>query len=128
MYLLRMKKSSGGFGVSTDGEVDARGVYCAVAVASLCNILTDEVRSGCDKFISELQTFDGGFGGMWRTVNVSLALGCVQTQSVHWSDQNFQVKLGTRAMVGTPSVLSRRSTYSTTEIWIASVESWTFVL
>ena len=36
-----------------DGEVDIRGTYTAVAVAALCNILTDEFKAGIGEYVEE---------------------------------------------------------------------------
>ena len=49
--------------MTDDGEVDARGIYCALVVASMLNIITDELKSGCIEFLTSLQSFDGGLGG-----------------------------------------------------------------
>jgi len=62
-FLQRMKQPCGGFRVTDNGEMDARGLYCALSVASLCNILDDSLRENCLEFARSLQSFDGGFGG-----------------------------------------------------------------
>lgn len=46
-----------------DGEIDIRGVYCAVAVAQLTNILTPELFKNTPEWLAKCQTWEGGFGG-----------------------------------------------------------------
>lgn len=63
-FLMRMKQPDGSFTVHHDGETDLRGSYCAMAVASMCNILDDELASGVGEYVSKCQTFEGGFGAV----------------------------------------------------------------
>ena len=46
-----------------DGEMDARGLYTVMAVASMLNILTPELKRGAAEFVARCQTFEGGLGG-----------------------------------------------------------------
>lgn len=46
-----------------DGEVDIRGTYCALSVATLLNIRTPELLHGVPQFLARCQTFEGGMGG-----------------------------------------------------------------
>ena len=46
-----------------DGEVDIRGVYCAIAVAKLTNVYTPQLFANTDEWIAQCQTWEGGFGG-----------------------------------------------------------------
>ncbi|PAV76471.1 hypothetical protein WR25_11617 [Diploscapter pachys] len=62
-YLLRMKQPDGSFTMHDDGEADMRSSYCAVAVAIICDILTDELRANVAEWIAGCQTYEGGFGG-----------------------------------------------------------------
>jgi len=62
-FLMELKDESGGFRVQKDGELDTRGLYTALAVASVLNILTPELTKGCAEFVGRCQTFDGGMGG-----------------------------------------------------------------
>ncbi|XP_055879773.1 protein farnesyltransferase subunit beta-like [Biomphalaria glabrata] len=62
-YLMRMKTKEGAFKMHDGGEVDIRGVYCAVSVARLTNILTKELSDGVADFITRCQTYEGGFSG-----------------------------------------------------------------
>ena len=61
-FLLSMKQPDGGFCMHHDGECDVRGAYTAVAVASLCNVLDDELRRGTAEWIARCQTYEGGIG------------------------------------------------------------------
>lgn len=49
-----MKNSDGGFALHIGGEVDVRGSYCALAVASITNILDDQLRKDADSWIIRL--------------------------------------------------------------------------
>ncbi|XP_043266276.1 protein farnesyltransferase subunit beta isoform X2 [Colletes gigas] len=62
-FLLSRRQEDGSFSMHEDGEVDMRGVYCALAVASLTNIYTRELFKDTANFILKCQTWDGGFGG-----------------------------------------------------------------
>jgi len=61
-FLLRMKTAEGGFTMHEDGEADVRGSYTALAVASLCNLWTDELVEGAAEFVASCQTYEGGIG------------------------------------------------------------------
>eukprot|EP00551_Chaetoceros_affinis_P005611 CAMPEP_0203673754 /NCGR_PEP_ID=MMETSP0090-20130426/13669_1 /ASSEMBLY_ACC=CAM_ASM_001088 /TAXON_ID=426623 /ORGANISM="Chaetoceros affinis, Strain CCMP159" /LENGTH=485 /DNA_ID=CAMNT_0050539471 /DNA_START=52 /DNA_END=1506 /DNA_ORIENTATION=- len=52
-----------GYRMHHDGEVDVRATYCICAVASLLNILTEELKLGAIEHIVSCQTYEGGFGG-----------------------------------------------------------------
>ncbi|CAM9224600.1 unnamed protein product [Phaeothamnion confervicola] len=63
-FFLSLKDpSTGGFRMHHDGEVDVRGTYTAVAVASLLNLLTPELAADVADFALSCQTYEGGFGG-----------------------------------------------------------------
>nr|ARE68914.1 farnesyltransferase subunit beta [Epicauta chinensis] len=62
-FLWRMRQSDGSFSMHTDGEIDIRGVYCALSVASLTNILTEELVEGTFEWIISCQSYEGGFSG-----------------------------------------------------------------
>lgn len=55
--------TTGGFRMHEDGEIDIRASYCAVSVASLLNILTEELCEGVARYSATCQTFEGGMGG-----------------------------------------------------------------
>ncbi len=63
----RMDESSNklicGYRMHHDGEVDVRATYCVCAVASLLDILTDDLTSGMSNHVVSCQTYEGGFGG-----------------------------------------------------------------
>jgi protein farnesyltransferase subunit beta len=58
-----MKDPSGGFTVTPSGEIDTRGTYCAVAVASVLNLLTPELTKGTAEWIASCQRYEGGIAG-----------------------------------------------------------------
>lgn len=62
-FLMRMKTPSGGFMMHEQGETDMRGTYCAMAVASMLHILTDELVEGVPEYVARCQTFEGGIAG-----------------------------------------------------------------
>jgi len=46
-----------------DGEVDVRGTYTVIAVASLMNMLTSQLTIGVAEYVRSCQSYEGGFGG-----------------------------------------------------------------
>ncbi|CAM9772304.1 unnamed protein product [Chrysoparadoxa australica] len=62
-WFVSLKHESGGIRMHHDGEVDVRGTYTAVAVASLLNMLTPELSAGVAEYCLQCQTYEGGFGG-----------------------------------------------------------------
>lgn len=61
-FFMSVKQPDGSFLVSHYGEVDVRGLYCLLAVATLLNLLTPELLEGVPEFIASCQTYEGGFG------------------------------------------------------------------
>ncbi|KAG1143314.1 hypothetical protein G6F37_007069 [Rhizopus arrhizus] len=61
-FLMRMKQPDGSFTMHEGGEIDIRGSYCALNVASLVNLLTPELTENCIDFICKSQTYEGGIG------------------------------------------------------------------
>jgi protein farnesyltransferase subunit beta len=61
-FLHRMKMPDGSFRMHDDGECDVRGSYCALSVASLCDLLDDELTAGAAEWLASCQTYEGGFG------------------------------------------------------------------
>ena len=49
-FFVSLKHPSGGFRMHDDGEVDARGTYTVIAVASLLNMLTPQLSEGVADF------------------------------------------------------------------------------
>jgi protein farnesyltransferase subunit beta len=62
-FFLSCRDPSGGFTMHEGGEVDSRGTYTVVAVASLLNMLTPELTRGTAEYLLRCQTYEGGFGG-----------------------------------------------------------------
>ncbi|GAB6021771.1 hypothetical protein CHUAL_004349 [Chamberlinius hualienensis] len=63
-FLKGLKQPDGSFPMHIDGEVDIRGVYCALSVAKLTNIYTDELFDQSAQWVVRCQTYEGGFGGV----------------------------------------------------------------
>lgn len=61
-FFMSLKQPDGSFLVADHAEVDVRGIYCLLAVATLLNILTPELVEGTAEFIASCQTYEGGFG------------------------------------------------------------------
>jgi len=62
-FLMRMKHPDGGFRMHSEGETDMRGTYCAIAVASMLHIVTDELIQGVPEYVQRCQTYEGGIAG-----------------------------------------------------------------
>ncbi|XP_071706330.1 protein farnesyltransferase subunit beta [Rutidosis leptorrhynchoides] len=62
-FLRRMKHNSGGFSMHDGGEVDVRACYTAISVASVLNILDEELVEGVGDYILSCQTYEGGIAG-----------------------------------------------------------------
>ncbi|XP_038718635.1 protein farnesyltransferase subunit beta-like isoform X2 [Tripterygium wilfordii] len=62
-FLRRMKDPSGAFRMHDAGEIDVRACYTAVSVASLLNILDDELIQNLGNYILSCQTYEGGISG-----------------------------------------------------------------
>uniref|UniRef100_A0A803QLV5 Protein farnesyltransferase subunit beta n=1 Tax=Cannabis sativa TaxID=3483 RepID=A0A803QLV5_CANSA len=63
MFLQRMKQPSGGFRMHDGGEIDVRACYTAISIASILNILDDELVQNVGNYILSCQTYEGGIGG-----------------------------------------------------------------
>jgi protein farnesyltransferase subunit beta len=64
-FLLAMKQDDGSYLMHKNGEVDIRGVYCALSMASITNILTEDLVSNTGKWLGKCQSkWEGGFGGL----------------------------------------------------------------
>ncbi|PVU99024.1 hypothetical protein BB559_001084 [Furculomyces boomerangus] len=61
-FLLQMKRPDGSFNVHPGGEIDLRGSYCAIVVAYLLDILTEDLVENVVEFVKRCQNYDGGFG------------------------------------------------------------------
>lgn len=62
-FLWSLRQPNGSFEMHKEGEVDIRGVYCAVSIARLTNIYTDELFKNSAEWIASCQTYEGGFSG-----------------------------------------------------------------
>ncbi|GLV39572.1 Farnesyl transferase beta subunit [Carabus blaptoides fortunei] len=62
-FLWALRSPEGAFSMHVDGEVDIRGVYCALAVATLTNIYTPELFKDTADWVLGCQTYEGGFSG-----------------------------------------------------------------
>ncbi|KAF8889431.1 terpenoid cyclases/protein prenyltransferase alpha-alpha toroid [Gymnopilus junonius] len=60
-FFLSLKQKDGSFLVAHHSEVDVRGIYCLLTVATLLDLLTPELVEGTAAFIASCQTYEGGF-------------------------------------------------------------------
>jgi protein farnesyltransferase subunit beta len=51
-FINSMRQPIGGFHMHDDGELDIRGAYCAIACASICNIVDDKLFEGTAAWIA----------------------------------------------------------------------------
>ncbi|CDJ68266.1 protein farnesyltranstransferase beta subunit, putative [Eimeria necatrix] len=61
--ILSLKSECGGFKLHRDGEVDMRGAYCAIATASIFQVLTKDLTRGLAEYVKSCQGYDGGIAG-----------------------------------------------------------------
>ncbi len=61
-FLLQMKQDDGSFRMHEDGEVDIRGTYCALNVATLLNLKHPNLTNKAAEFVRSCQTYEGGLG------------------------------------------------------------------
>ncbi|GAB2257890.1 hypothetical protein Droror1_Dr00014050 [Drosera rotundifolia] len=62
-FLKRMKDPAGGFRMHEHGEMDVRACYTAISVASILNILDDELVENVGNYTVSCQTYEGGIAG-----------------------------------------------------------------
>ncbi|XP_044465118.1 protein farnesyltransferase subunit beta-like [Mangifera indica] len=62
-FLKRMKDPGGAFRMHDEGEIDVRACYTAISVASLLNILDDDLVRNVGNYILRCQTYEGGIAG-----------------------------------------------------------------
>ncbi|KAG8960194.1 CAAX farnesyltransferase (FTase) subunit beta [Tulasnella sp. 419] len=60
-FFMSMKQTDGSFLVNQDAEVDIRGIYCLLVVATLLDIVTPELVHNTFDFVRSCQTYEGGF-------------------------------------------------------------------
>ncbi|RYR56840.1 hypothetical protein Ahy_A05g022554 isoform C [Arachis hypogaea] len=58
-----MKQPNGGFRMHVEGEIDVRACYTAISVASVLNILDEELTQNVGDYILSCQTYEGGIAG-----------------------------------------------------------------
>ena len=63
-WMDRLRQEDGAFMMHLDGELDIRGVYCALAVARLTNIYSEQLFKGTELWLVRCQSYEGGFGGV----------------------------------------------------------------
>ncbi|GAA5901755.1 hypothetical protein JCM8208_003577 [Rhodotorula glutinis] len=59
-FLLSLKQPDGSFIMHDGGEVDVRGCYCALTIATLLNLVTPSLARDTARFIASCQTYEGG--------------------------------------------------------------------
>lgn len=64
LYLHEMKQPNGSFRMHHGGEIDVRGTYCALSVASLLGIMDDKLSENVPEFIASCQSYEGGIAGI----------------------------------------------------------------
>ncbi|XP_031265242.1 protein farnesyltransferase subunit beta isoform X1 [Pistacia vera] len=62
-FLKHMKDPSGAFRMHDEGEIDVRACYTAISVASMLNILDDDLVHNVGNYILSCQTHEGGIAG-----------------------------------------------------------------
>ncbi|XKL67204.1 hypothetical protein PGB90_010624 [Kerria lacca] len=62
-FLWLTKCSNGAFCLEIGGETDIRGAYCAIAVATITNLETNQLFEKTVSWILSCQTYEGGFAG-----------------------------------------------------------------
>ncbi|KAF5380647.1 hypothetical protein D9757_007024 [Collybiopsis confluens] len=72
-FFRSLKEPDGSFRVSSNGEVDVRGVYCLLAAAKLTGIITEELVEGTRKWLASCQTFEGGFASAAMNITDEIA-------------------------------------------------------
>lgn len=63
-WLMEMKQPDGSFTMHRGGETDTRASYCALSIAALLNLLTDDLVENTGRFIQSCQTYEGGFSAI----------------------------------------------------------------
>ena len=60
-WFMSLKQPNGSFSAANGYECDSRSTYCVISVASLLNMLTNELVEGTTEFLISCQGYDGGF-------------------------------------------------------------------
>jgi len=64
IWMNKLRQNDGSFVMHEGGEVDIRGVYCALSAAHLSNVYSPELFSKTGQWVLKCQTYEGGFGGV----------------------------------------------------------------
>ncbi|PVF99368.1 terpenoid cyclases/Protein prenyltransferase [Serendipita vermifera] len=70
-FFISLKQPDGSFLVSKNAEVDIRGVYALLVVATLLDLITPELIAGTASFIASTQTYEGGFASSSAPIYIS---------------------------------------------------------
>ncbi|XP_068619137.1 protein farnesyltransferase subunit beta isoform X2 [Battus philenor] len=62
-FLWSVRDEDGSFALHNGGEHDIRGAYCAISVAKLTNLNSDNLFDKTAEWVVSCQTYEGGFGG-----------------------------------------------------------------
>lgn len=62
-FLWSLRSPEGAFSMHIDGEIDIRGAYCALTVATLTDIASVGLFAGTAEWVKSCQTYEGGFSG-----------------------------------------------------------------
>ncbi|XP_017778890.1 PREDICTED: protein farnesyltransferase subunit beta [Nicrophorus vespilloides] len=62
-FLYSVRAPNGAFRMHLDGEIDVRGVYCALSIATLTGIYSEKLFDGTAEWVVSCQTYEGGFSG-----------------------------------------------------------------
>ncbi|KAF9048253.1 terpenoid cyclases/Protein prenyltransferase [Hymenopellis radicata] len=60
-FFMSLKQRDGSYLVAHHAEVDVRGIYCLLVVATLLDLMTPELVRGTREFVRSCQTYEGGF-------------------------------------------------------------------
>lgn len=60
-WLMSLKQPNGSFITCEHGEADPRTSYCALAVATILNIVTPALTENVGEYIQSCQTYEGGY-------------------------------------------------------------------
>ncbi|KAI1287636.1 Protein farnesyltransferase subunit beta [Halotydeus destructor] len=63
-YLCDMKQPDGSFTMHRGGEIDVRGVYCAISVATITGLTDNRLYDKTADWVLTCQTYEGGFAGV----------------------------------------------------------------
>jgi protein farnesyltransferase subunit beta len=50
----------GAIAIHVNGEMDMRGVYCALVCADICDVMCEDLTRGIGDMVAKCQTYEGG--------------------------------------------------------------------